>query len=549
MTDLDKGLYPILPFNDLIRGYDVFSHAEKQSKGVLLPGAIFRCTVDESQNALNGGVLQKLSSDDGKKAVEALNTLQEARGGALYPKAPLVLTTLEFLLYSLLKNETCQEHASSYSECLAILQTILDSMCGFGPVRCSDLRAYAFGSTVCGMQNMASDLDICIDGKIDYAPDNTWEDPGHSEELSSVVRFSKQKFLHELADLLIAHQVTDPSSLERVIHARIPVFNYIDKKTGIKCDIIVGGETFRFKATILSILGSIDWRFLALVRLVKLWASHHNLIDASLGMLNSYSLKLLVLFHLQNRSLPILPTLSPTKGKSAGDRPIQNDKASQKFYEENRRQMHEYIEAFKEKALEFRTSREENPLLWNRESLSELFTSFMKFISDLTTLEHQVGDITLMQRLKVDTWDGSFHYSYQSDTERAYHLYIRDPFESKADNAARSLSLAGEREIHYQSTLFCKAFDDTCATPDPGYDDIVSVFSRAFGPDNTERSESVYQSILNSSMDLDSICERVDDTATVDCLLYPGGDNNTLRSLLGLIKKSDSIRYNLNDKI
>jgi len=524
--------YPILPFDDLKRGTDVYSHGEKMAAKVLLPTATFRCTMEPhaDERGRPGDV-------DGIHAVSILNKIQDT---VVSPSvhAPLVLSSLENLLYALLKTETCQDHAASYSQCLGSLQSVLDTMDTFGPVVCSELKAYAFGSTVCGMQNMASDLDICIDGKIESAPKNTWEERDHMNMLSSVVRFSKQKFLHELADLLIRKRVADEPTLERVIHARIPVFNYIDRETGVKCDIIVGSETFRFKATILALLGSIDWRFLALVRLVKLWASHHNLLDASLGMLNSYSLKLLVLFHLQNRPIPVLPTLCTGSGK---DRPIQNDVQRAESHQESTLRMLRYIDEFKKKSLAFQSDREEHPEKWNRESLSELFVTFMRFVADLTSLEHLVGDVTLMQRLKVDAWDGSFLYSHKSDTERAYHLYIRDPFESKADNAARSLSLAGEREIQTDSALFSDAFTQTCDLDHPTYEDILSLFTCAFGKDHAERADASYQSLVNESIRLESISEDVDDSASIDCLL----DSTGTKSVLYFLKRKDNIRYSI----
>jgi hypothetical protein len=58
---------------------------------------------------------------------------------------------------------------------------------------------------------------------------NTWRDDGINgirgpgRRLSEVVRFSQQKFLHELADLLIREGDADERTLERIVHARVPV--------------------------------------------------------------------------------------------------------------------------------------------------------------------------------------------------------------------------------------------------------------------------------------------------------------------------------------
>ena len=59
----------------------------------------------------------------------------------------------------------------------------------------------------------------------------------------------------------------------------------------------------------MGLLAGLDWRFGAMVRLVKLWARHHSLNDSSQGTFNSFALTLLIVFHLQNRTPAVLPPL------------------------------------------------------------------------------------------------------------------------------------------------------------------------------------------------------------------------------------------------
>lgn len=67
-----------------------------------------------------------------------------------------------------------------------------------------------------------------------------------------------------------------------------------------------------------------EWRFGALVRLVKLWARHHDVNDSTNGSLNSFALTLLVVFHLQTRHPAVLPPLCQLCGGAPGDpRPMQ----------------------------------------------------------------------------------------------------------------------------------------------------------------------------------------------------------------------------------
>eukprot|EP00889_Picochlorum_renovo_P001996 jgi/Picre1/29026/NNA_004420.t1 len=514
-------------------------------------------------------VREYTSMDDygaGSEAVEFLNESLKAQAessSGVESKA-VVLTAMDYLLYALLRNETCKGLSENHAKCLDRLQAILDRTYEFGPVSCSRLVCYAFGSTSCGMHNRKADLDICIDGKIDDAPKNTWDGVGEEGRLADVARFSKQKFLHELADSLISSAVA--KDLERIIYARVPVFHYTDSVTGVHCDVIVGGESFRFKSTILAILGSIDSKYLALVRLVKLWAEHHGLVDAPHGMLNSYTLKLLVLFHLQTRPVPVLPRLDVVPLAEGGShRPIENDgdQSLSRFRERMRR----YIKEFQSYAVDFVKDRESGKRSRNRETLSELFVTFVRFVKHFTGLQKDFytnkypgfdpDDIlfvmpksphssdsdslppmprtirtdSLMQNLRIDCWDAAFTYEYDMDTYRAYHLYIRDPFEMEPDNAARSLSLAGERMLHSVASSFCEAFD-AAVSRDVGEEQIAHVFKSAFGGDVYEKSNETWKRMIHQPMDLSDILQPLVTRASFDCLL--GITESELRQLQAL---------------
>lgn len=462
---------------------------------------------------------QERHDGTGDRAAEVMSAMSAGppQRGAL----PLVLSMMDNLIYCLLMSETSRSMSESYADALERLQGVLRTMRRFGPVRCSRLSANAFGSTVCGMHILRSDLDVCIDGHIDYAPRNSWR--GHEEglppgnRLSEVVRFSRQKFLHELADLLIREGDADEQTLERIIHARVPVFNYVDRLTGVKCDIIVGGETFRFKATVLKILTDVDWRFAALTRLVKLFAAHHGLVDASMGMLNSYSLKLMVLFHLQNRRVPVLPKLSLPEGPNwdARWRPIRNDLGE--GFEHDivcRERMYSYVSELRK---HLASPEQQAATGMNQETLAELFISFIRFLKDLTELERMVGDGTLFQKLKLDVWHGTFTYAEEQDSNRAYHLYVKDPFEEKPDNAARSLSLAGQWAIHEACDDVCQRLDRLGAAVD--HESVLEIFEAAFGSEAAAKADEGCNVHMGRAFEPPSIIQEMRASASDDCLL------------------------------
>lgn len=502
-------------FEALASGHaDPFNHRENGR--VLLPPTFYTCRGDCEEGGDDSG---DRGDATGERAAQMMSTM--SAGPPQRETLPLLLSTMDNLIYCLLLSETSRKMSDLYADALERLQEVLGMMRRFGPVRCSRLEAHAFGSTVCGMHILRSDLDVCIDGKIDSAPRNSWQ--GHEDgsppgtRLSEVVRFSRQKFLHELADLLIREGDADEKAVERIMHARVPVFNYVDRMTGVKCDIIVGGETFRFKATVLKILTDVDWRFAALTRLVKLFAAHHGLVDASMGMLNSYSLKLMVLFHLQNRPAPVLPRLSLPDGPrwDARWRPIRNDLGEGFEHDpECRRRMHEYISELRRHV----ASPEQRASFGkNRETLAELFVSFIRFLKDLTELERMVGDGALFQKLKVDVWHGSFTYASNQDSNRAYHIYIKDPFEAKPDNAARSLSLAGEHAIHEACDGVCRRFDEVGDAVE--YESVLKVFEAAFGMHAATTADEGCKALVGRAFEPQAIIQTMRACAAEDCLL------------------------------
>ena len=481
--------------------------------------------------------------------VQAAETMTQMAASALrLPCPPVVFAALDQLIYCMLVSETSRRMSEQYADTLDRLRSVLQLMRRFGPVHCGRLEAHAFGSTVCGMQILSSDLDVCIDGDITRAPSNSWRDDTPGRRLSEVVRFSQQKFLHELADLLIREGDADARTLERIIHARVPVFNYVDRATGVKVDVIVGGETFRFKASVLKILTCADWRFAALTRLVKIWAARYVLVDASMGLLNSYSLKLLVLFHLQNRPVPVLPKLAIPRGGAGlqgdwglggkgGDggggggwdarhRPIRNDLGEGFEHDTQcRERMYLYVQEFTRHLLAPEGCYREM-LGKNDETLAELFVSFMRFVKDLTELERTVGDGQLFQKLKLDPWHGTFCYGSE-DSDRAYHIYVRDPFEERPDNAARSLSFAGAHAMHEACDEVCHRLDRLGAKAAEGgkegaavdYASILDVFAAGFGDDVAAVADDRLERAVGEPFDQAAILQYMRPSASDACMI------------------------------
>jgi hypothetical protein len=68
----------------------------------------------------------------------------------------------------------------------------------------------------------------------------------------------------------------------------------------LECDLSIQGPEGILKARVMAALATCDPTLPHLYRLIKVWASAHNINDASQGTLNSTALLLMVIFYLQH---------------------------------------------------------------------------------------------------------------------------------------------------------------------------------------------------------------------------------------------------------
>eukprot|EP00897_Mesotaenium_endlicherianum_P000852 jgi/Mesen1/10768/ME000091S10296 len=97
--------------------------------------------------------------------------------------------------------------------------------------------------------------------------------------------------------------------VQLLAQARVPVLMFVDRRTGLACDITVGNDSALLKSRVLRWVSQLDDRIRHLIFLVKCWAKAQSINDPKTGTLNSYALSLLLLFHLQTRSPPLVPPL------------------------------------------------------------------------------------------------------------------------------------------------------------------------------------------------------------------------------------------------
>ncbi|XP_018483677.1 protein HESO1 [Raphanus sativus] len=261
-----------------------------------------------------------------------------------------------------------------------------------------------FGSFVSNLFTRWGDLDISVD----------------LFSGSSILFTGKKQKQTLLGQLLRAMRASGLwYRLQFVIHARVPILKVVSGHQRISCDISIDNLEGLLKSRFLFWISEIDGRFRDLVLLVKEWAKTHDINNPKNGTFNSYSLSLLVIFHLQTCVPAILPPLGEIYPRSAVD----DLKGVRKTAEESIAQL---------SAANIARFKSGSSRSVNRSSLSELLVSFFAKFSDINLKAGELGVCTFTGR-----WE-----NISNNTRwlpKTYSLFVEDPFE-QPENAARSVS-------------------------------------------------------------------------------------------------------------
>lgn len=290
----------------------------------------------------------------------------------------------------------------------------LSELVARGVWRGRGLTVQPYGSFVSGLYSPGGDLDIALEGFATVGTD------GARVALKRMEGRDRQKFLHRLADKLQSCSRVD--KMERITHARVPILRWLDVQEGIPVDLAISqSDCTQLKSIAVGFMSQFDPRASALIRLVKLWARAHGMNSPPDGTFNSYALTLMVIFHLQTRNPPILPTFREVfGGKGSVTGPTMQDLASANDYLVSQLQNHRDR--------------------WsNTESLCQLLASFFALYRGIMVAWYGGGDPCLAKVLKnvrIDTWNGVLTYGAWAKLE--YKGSIEDPFE-RHENCARTL--------------------------------------------------------------------------------------------------------------
>ncbi|XP_029444482.1 poly(A) RNA polymerase, mitochondrial [Rhinatrema bivittatum] len=103
-------------------------------------------------------------------------------------------------------------------------------------------------------------------------------------------------------------------SVQKILNARCPLVRFSHQPAGLQCDLTANNRIAMRSSELLYIYGNLDPRVRALVFSVRCWARVHGITSTIPGAwITNFSLTMMVLFFLQKRNPPIIPTLDQLK--------------------------------------------------------------------------------------------------------------------------------------------------------------------------------------------------------------------------------------------
>lgn len=298
------------------------------------------------------------------------------------------------------------------------------------------LNVQHYGSFTSKLNSPASDLDLTIDGCLELNSSYYDHDKGkwlgselayglEGREASELNRYQVFAMFEDLEDELRSRKLV--SSCE-IVRARIPILKCVDSLTGTACDVAVGKRHLVLKSRVLKQLSLFEYtKFRLLVVAVKTWASRQGIMGSSKGFFNSYTIALMVIFHLQTRPLPVLPPLCQLFEVRSGTVESYNDEYRAEVLQGDPKQLEKDC---KSALQEWRSTSRKNTDTGN---LKELQFSFWETYGEYFADWNKGVD----RDHRISTWNAKFIQKPWRHKKR-YCVLIEDPFDAN-DNCARSL--------------------------------------------------------------------------------------------------------------
>ncbi|XP_051968261.1 poly(A) RNA polymerase, mitochondrial [Xyrauchen texanus] len=176
-----------------------------------------------------------------------------------------------------------------------------------------------FGSTVNSFGKLGCDLDMFLDIDGSYASGQRMFKQGSGMSLEYQVKRGASERVVTQSILSVIGECVDKFGpgcvgVQKILQARCPLVRFAHQPSGFQCDLTANNRVAMKSSELLFLYGQLDPRVRQLVFSVRCWARVHSITSSIPGpWITNFSLTVMVLFFLQQRSPPILPTLDQLK--------------------------------------------------------------------------------------------------------------------------------------------------------------------------------------------------------------------------------------------
>ncbi|KAM8967613.1 poly(A) RNA polymerase, mitochondrial [Pelodytes ibericus] len=174
-----------------------------------------------------------------------------------------------------------------------------------------------YGSTVNSFGKLGCDLDLFLDLD-NIGSSSTRKTPGAFSSEYLMKRVSSGRVLTQRILSVIGECIDNfgpgCSGVQKILNARCPLLRFSHQPAGLQCDLTSDNGIALRSSELLYIYGNYDPRVRTLVFTLRCWARVHGLTSAIPGAwITNFSLTMMILFFLQKRNPPVIPTLDQLK--------------------------------------------------------------------------------------------------------------------------------------------------------------------------------------------------------------------------------------------
>lgn len=174
-----------------------------------------------------------------------------------------------------------------------------------------------FGSSVNGFGKLGCDLDMILD--LDGITGRKTKMPKSGLSLEYQLKRANSERAVTQSILSVIGECVDQFGpgcvgVQKILNARCPLLRFAHQPSGFQCDLTANNRVAVKSTELLYLYGELDPRVRSLVFTVRCWARAHGVTSSIPGAwITNFSLTVMVLFFLQKRSPPIIPTLDRLK--------------------------------------------------------------------------------------------------------------------------------------------------------------------------------------------------------------------------------------------